>query len=511
MEYNRSSIAKKNIFVSLICQLITLLCGFAVPRAMIKAFGSEVYGATSSITQFLAYIALLEGGIGSVAKAVLYKPLAENDLDKISAIMAEIRRFFKYIGLIFAAYVVVIAGSFKFISDLQSLDWITSFVLVIVISISTFGQYFIGISNSILLQAAQKSYIYHIVDVFAVVINAAVTVFLAHYGYSIIIVKLASSIIFFLKPVALWAYVKSYFHLPNISKINRKYLTQKWDCLGQHIAYYLHSNTDIIVLTLFSDLTNVAIYSVYNMVISHIKTITISFVSGMEALFGDMLAKNENELLHKTFGLYDMMMSTMSVILFSITSVMIVPFVMVYTSGINDTDYYAPFFAQLLIIAAMLYCLRMPYHSMVMAAGHFKQTRIAAYGETIINVALSLLLVSRYGLIGVAIGTIVATAFRLIYYAVYLAKNIFFRKIGLFIKRSLINVMTYGIVCLLGNFIISNKDISNYLTWLVYTTLVGGLACAIAIGINMIFYRDDCLQALGKLLPKIKHISRKSN
>ena len=62
MADNRQTRAKKNIAVSLAGQIVTLICGLIVPGAMIRAFGSEAYGATASITQFLAYITLLEGG-----------------------------------------------------------------------------------------------------------------------------------------------------------------------------------------------------------------------------------------------------------------------------------------------------------------------------------------------------------------------------------------------------------------------------------------------------------------
>ena len=83
MTDSRQIRAKKNILTSLLSQIVLLICGIIVPRLMIGAFGSEAYGATSSITQFLAYITLLEGGVGGVARAVLYKPLAQKDIERI--------------------------------------------------------------------------------------------------------------------------------------------------------------------------------------------------------------------------------------------------------------------------------------------------------------------------------------------------------------------------------------------------------------------------------------------
>ena len=119
METQRSKKAKLNISVSLVKQIITLVCGLIVPRVMLRAFGSEANGAVSSIAQFLAYITLLEGGIGGVARAALYKPLAAEDRKVIGSIMFEIQHFFRLIGYLFAAYVIVLACSFSTISRIE--------------------------------------------------------------------------------------------------------------------------------------------------------------------------------------------------------------------------------------------------------------------------------------------------------------------------------------------------------------------------------------------------------
>ena len=52
----RSKRAVLNIIVSLLCQILTLICGLIVPQLMIGHYGSEAYGATASIAQFLASV-----------------------------------------------------------------------------------------------------------------------------------------------------------------------------------------------------------------------------------------------------------------------------------------------------------------------------------------------------------------------------------------------------------------------------------------------------------------------
>ena len=487
---SRSRRAKLNIVFSLIGQAITLICGLIVPRLLIGSFGSEAYGATASISQFLAYITLLEGGIGGVARAALYRPLAQNDNKKISSVICEIQRFFRVIALVFLAYVLVLACSFKSISRVECFDWISTFLLVIVISISIFAQYFIGISYQVLIQAAQKTYITQIISSLATILNTICIVILVSMGGNLIIVKLVSSIVFTLRPVIQYLYVRKTFHPEKVKERSEDILDQKWTGLGQHLAFFLHSNTDIAILTIMSNLNYVAIYSVYNMVVSQIQNVTTSFATGMEAMFGDMLAHKEIDKLHGAFNVYEAIISFVAGTLFSITAVMLIPFVKLYTSGINDVNYIHPIFGITLAIASYLYCLRMPYHSLTIAAGHFKQTKMAAYGEAIINISLSIILVWRFNLLGVAVATVLAVCFRTLFYVVYLSKNIFNRSIKQFIKRALCNFGSFAFVVFLGSFVVGMFSIDNYQTWCLCACVVSVVSLLVQIIVLKIFYRD---------------------
>ena len=60
-----------NIISTFVLQATTMLAGFIVPKLILDVFGSDVNGLVSSITQFLSYIALVEGGITGVIMAKL--------------------------------------------------------------------------------------------------------------------------------------------------------------------------------------------------------------------------------------------------------------------------------------------------------------------------------------------------------------------------------------------------------------------------------------------------------
>lgn len=502
MSLNREKKAKLNIGISLLGQLVVIICGLIVPRLIINSFGSEAYGATASIAQFLAYITLLEGGIGGVARAALYKPLADNDMKEISLVISEIQHFFRIISFVFLAYVIVLACSFKYISHISCFDWISTALLVVVISISTFAQYFIGISYAVLLQAAQKTYITQITSILTVILNTLLIAILILLGSNLIVVKLVSSVVFSIRPVLLWLYVKREFRLEKIRNSSCNRLEQKWTGLAQHFAYFLHSNTDIAVLTVFADLTLVAVYSVYNMVIGQIQNLVAAFSTGMEAVFGDMLAKHEFEMLHKTFNLYEMLISIVSGVLFSTTAVLIVPFVRLYTSGVSDAHYIYPTFGILMISASLLFSLRLPYHAMIIAAGHFSQTKVGAYGEAVVNITLSIILVIKIGLLGVAIGTLVAVSFRFIYYVVYLSREICCRSPRLFIKRLIINVLSFAIIVVMGNTITVHFDINNFVIWGAMGVVITLMALLVQVFLNFFCFRLDFYNLISKVRRK---------
>ena len=66
-------------------------------------------------------------------------------------------------------------------------------------------------------------------------------------------------------------YVKRKYQILDNARPDNKAIEQRWDGLGHHIAYLLHDNTDITLLTLFTDIKEVSVYAVYHMIVSCIK------------------------------------------------------------------------------------------------------------------------------------------------------------------------------------------------------------------------------------------------
>lgn len=481
-------------------EFVTVICGFIVPRLIIGTYGSEVNALTSSISQFLSYIALVEAGVGGVVRAALYKPLAEKNNAAMSSIIKATENFFRKIAYIFVGYMVVLAAIFPVLVN-KNFDWAFTASLVIIIGLSTFAQYYFGMTYTVLVQADQRRYVTSFLHIGTITLNAIMAVIFIKLGASIQILKLATSLIYVLRPLALNVYVKKKYNIDRKAKPDNEAVAQRWDGLGHHIAYFVNLNTDVVILTIFSKISSslalaeVSVYTVYYSVVNGIMKVASSLSAGVEAALGDMIAKKEYENLNRKFNLYEFVSFNLVTVLFSCAGLLIVPFMSVYMKGVTDANYIRPLFGYILVLANAMYSIRIPYHSVVYAAGHYKQTRNGAFAEAGINIAVSAILVYFYGIVGVAVGTLVAMTFRTVQYVYYLSKNILNRSVKFFFKRMAVSILTVVISAGVVHFIPSFGT-KSYLGWVLYACAVGIIVLTVTCGIDLIFCRKDFIGAV---------------
>lgn len=481
-----------NTAASIAYQFITVVVGFILPRYYLNYFGSDVNGLVNSITHFLGFITLLNSGVGAVVQSALYRPLAEKDADQVSRILLSSERFFRRIAYILVVYVAVLVATYPF-AVREDFSFPYTALLIGILSISSFAQYYFGLTYRFLLNADQKSYVQLVIDGAATILNTILVIVLIQLGGQIHLVRLVTSIVYVGQVICLRFYVHRHYRLTKNLVLTEEPIKQKWNGLAQHIASVVLTNTDTVVLTLFSSLTNVSIYAVYHMVVNGAKTLINALTTGLQALFGNMLAKHETELLQELFSTVEWLLHTIVTLGFTLTGVLIIPFVQVYTKGITDADYIVPVFAVIITIAQGVYCIRLPYNMMVLAAGHYKETQTSSIIEAILNLVISVAAVIRYGLVGVAVGTLIAMAYRTCYLAWYLKDHILRRKLRFFIKHVLVDLLTVACIYFL-TLPLELKAIS-YTGWLMMAIKAGFLGLAAVIVINLVFYKDTMVRS----------------
>ena len=479
-----------NTITSLALQVVSVICGFILPRLILESFGSDVNGLVNSITQFLGVITLLDLGVGAVVQSALYKPLADNDTDMISKIYVSANNFFRRLAEILLVYVVLLMIFYPMLVN-KSFGHMYTALLIAAICISSFAQYYFGIVNSLLLNADQRGYIQYVAQIITLILNTFACYIIIKLGASIQIVKLTTSLIFLLRPLFLVFYVKKHYSIDQKITYTEEPIKQKWNGMAQHFAAYVLSGTDNIVLTLFSTLSNVSIYSVYYMAIAGVRSALLSITNGFQSLIGEMLAKKETMKLNAFFGFVEWFLHTGTALVFGCTGVLIVDFVRVYTYGINDADYIQPLFAVLITIANAGHCLRLPYNILILAAGHYKQTQSNYIIAMILNIVVSIATVKMWGLVGVAIGTLIAMAYQTVWMAKYDSKNIICWPFKNFLKQCGVDAITV-IIASLATFKIPMLSVS-YVSWFLLAIEVFGIWLIISIVINTIFYRERVL------------------
>ena len=226
---------------------------------------------------------------------------------------------------------------------------------------------------------------------------------------------------------------------------------------------------------------------------------------GIDASFGDMIVKKEENNLNKSFRTYELFYFTLITIVYIAAMVMIVPFIKVYTNGITDANYIRPSFAILIVSAELMWAIRLPYSSITLAAGHFRETMVGAWIEAGTNLILSIILVFKFGIIGVTIGTLVAMTIRTIEFIYHTSKYILKRRKIQSVIRVIILILEVVIIVPIEISIIQSIEFESYIKWALIAVIICIINCVIVGIVNSIIYKKD----LKELFAMLKRIIKK--
>lgn len=478
-----------NVVSTLLLQVVTFLSGFIVPKLILSTFGSETNGLVLSLNQFLNYIALIEGGINGVVIASLYGPLVKKDNEKISSIIKTSNNFLRKIGAVLIIYSVLLAVVFPFITR-SSFSWPFIFTLTLIMSIKLFIQYCFSFTFRNLLSADKRVYLVSLVQTVLLLLEMGSAILVVKLFPSVHILKLASALVFVLQPLLYGGFVKKHYDLDKKAPVDKKLMANRWDGLAINTAAFIHNNTDIAIISIFRSLQEASVYGVYALVTSGLKTISQSLWKALGPSIGKIQASGDKKELNEKFDTFEFITLFLVFFVFSVAGLLITPFVGIYTSGVSDGDYFQPVFGILLVMAEAMYVIREPYVNLAYSANKFKDLRACAIMEAILNIIISLSLVSSLGLIGIAIGTLVAMSYRTIYQVWYLKGHLINRPFKIFIKNlTIFTIPTIILEMICARFFTDNSG--TILGWLLHATVYCILFGIVYILISLIFFRPQ--------------------
>ena len=456
----KSKVTLINIISSLTLQVVTVISGFIIPKIILTNFGSSVNGLVSSLNQFLSYITLIEGGITGVVLANLYKPLVDHDNKKISAVLVTAKKFFNKIGYLFIAYSIGVAVVYPILSK-EGFSWSFVASLTVVLSLNLLIQYLFSLSFRVLLQADKKLYVISFTQIVITVCNIACAFFSVKIYPSIHLLKLLTGLLYIIQPLVYGYFVKKHYSINWGTEPDDNLLKERWNGFAINCAAFIHNSTDITILTFFTNLATVSIYGVYTLVTNGLNGLFAAVFRAIAPTVGQAYAKGDEHELNKKLDLFEFITFISVYFCFTLSGLLITPFVQLYTNGITDVDYIQPIFGVLIVMAEGLYLIKEPHLDLSYSANKFKELSVPAFVEAGINILVSIILVHKLGLIGVAIGTIAGMTYRMAYQIYFTTKIVKNRKQWIFYKK----LLAFSFVTLIGVAICHFVPLTEITVW----------------------------------------------
>ena len=473
----------KNMSLSVLSRIVTMLTGIVIQNQILIAFGSDLNGLTSSITQIMSYLVLIEAGIGMASIQALYTPLANNDWAEVSGVITATGREYKKISATFSILLIITSLAFPLLV-VEQVEYALAAVLTFLTGGSYVLSYIIGGKYKALLSADQKIYVLYSLDIAVALLSCITRLLALHMGGNIVAIQAINLVCVFLKNAGYYVYVKKvYKKIDYTAPPLMNSISKRWSVLVHNIAGIIVNQTDGMLLTIFRSLKDVSVYSVYYMIFGQLSTLIQStFMQAPMATFGRIY--NSKGRVINFYKKYEFIFSIMLFVVSTCALCLSLPFIKMYTASVRDVEYIDGILPVLFMLTLVMNQIRVPSIIMINVAGHFKETQKGAIIESILNLSISLILLlfTPLGMYGLLIGTVCSYCYRTVDIIMYNYKHILKISISSFLVFLLINVGT--MTALTGAFyVVYPITAEGYIQW--FGKAVGFLLITIVIFVSV--------------------------
>lgn len=400
-----------NIVTNLLNQILTIVLGILIPRLVLTNLGSEANGLMSSITQVFAYINLLEAGVGIATVQALYKPLEMGDRDGVNGILTATKKYYFRIAWVYLAVLLGFAGLYPFLVASGYAHWQVALIILLTGGNSFFNFLFQG-KYRILLEAEGKLYIITNINSLIFIATSVCKSVLLICGFDLVEIQLGFFLINLLQLVIIELYMHRHYKWIDFGvKPNFGAIAQKDSVLVHQFSTVIFSNTSVLLLSFFCDLNIASVYAVYQLVVGMINTAFVNVINSIQFAFGQKYT-SDLPRFKKLLNAFEAYYNCLAGAVFAVTLLLLIPFVRIYTDGVQDVVYVDALLAILFVTRELTIFGRVASQISINVAGHFKKTMYRSLAETGINLVVSVVGVLLFGIYGVLLGTIVAVLYR---------------------------------------------------------------------------------------------------
>lgn len=403
-----------NIKVGMLFYVLSLFLAFFSRRVFLDCLGAEFIGLTGMLMNIMSFLSVAELGIGTSIVYFLYKPLQEDNHEKISEVMSMLAFLYRCIGGIIGSCGIVVSLFFPWwFDELTTGLPLVYFAFYSFLASSVAGYVFNY--KQLLVSANQKQYMVNAYFQTIAIVQSLVQILLAWYYrnlYLWVVVGLVFTIIgiivFNIRIKQLYPWLKvdmsegrrNLKKYPEVLKKTRQIFIYK-------IKDFILYRSDEILVGAFVSVVSVAFYGNYMMIMYKLKYFINILGDGLNAGVGNLLAEGNEKNIMKVFW-------EMTAVRFFILGIAIFPLIMFIQPFValwlGEEYQLDTLIVYLIIFNFFVYLQNGTVYIFIGASGLFSDVW-AAWSELFINIAVTLALAPFYGIVGILLGKITSVFF----------------------------------------------------------------------------------------------------
>lgn len=483
---SRSSNAIKNILVALICQGLVFVFGFATKTVFIDLLGDEYNGLTSFFQNVVTMLSFTELGVGTAIVFALYKPIADNDIEKLKALMGFYKKIYGIIAVVVFALGLLITPFLKFFVETE-VD-LGNIPLYFIIFLSNSAVSYLFIYKSSILNADQRNRIVKLITTFFNILRNVIEIgvlLLTHNFIAYLIVQLVCTILnnltisYFANKYYPWLKEKS----EKLGKPEKRSIfSDVKSMLVYRIGGILLNNTSSIIMSKLVGVTILGFYSNYYVFVGALTTLLELVFSALTGSLGNLNTAKDSKSSEKVFRECNLL----SFVLYTISSVgMFILLDDVIYVWLGEERVLGKMVCFAMASNFYIYGLLQGMMAYRNTTGLFRKTKYVILVTCSLNVALSIILGMKWGLFGILIASTIARLLTNFWYEpLMLYKSIF----KMSATKNFITQGKYIFTTLLSGatvFFLSEKLVSGIS---ILGILIKGVLCVIIPGIFILLF-----------------------
>lgn len=399
-----------NISTAIISQFILIVLGFISRKVMIDSVGVEYLGINGLMSNILVILSLAESGMGTAMVYALYKPLAENNISKIQALMKFYKIVYRVLAILTALIGLSILPFLNLLMKGNTIDnSVTIYLMFLFSSVSSYlYSYKISMNN-----ADQNKYIATIFNTATQVIVLIAKIIILYVTKNYILFlsidigsTLLKNIIFSNMMDKRYPYLKEKTNekLDNDTK-NILYTNIK-SLFFNKLGYIISISSDNLVISSMISVATVGLYSNYTTLTSAALGFVTIFIANITASLGNLIAKESKEKVYEIFKVSSLINFWLYGFSFICLFCLSQPFIAIW---LGEEYLMREIVVFLIVFIFLMYGLMEPIEAVKNAAGLYKPDKYVPLIAAIVNMIISILLVKPFGICGVFLGTIIST------------------------------------------------------------------------------------------------------